>query len=65
MMPSIEADFWAELAQIQAKSIGWIPFDDGAYVHLGADFLDIEVIGLTKTEMQGSRDLQRDCRVSK
>jgi hypothetical protein len=22
---SIEADFWAELAQIQAESIGWIP----------------------------------------
>jgi hypothetical protein len=24
-MRSIEEDFWAELAQIQAESIGWIP----------------------------------------
>jgi hypothetical protein len=29
---SIEADFWAELAQIQAESIGWIPLDEGAYL---------------------------------
>ena len=65
MMPSIEADFWAELAQIQAESIAWIPFDEGAYLHFDSDVLDIGVIGLTKTEMQGSRDLQRDCRVSK
>lgn len=28
-MPSIEADFWAELAQIQAESIGWIPLNEG------------------------------------
>jgi hypothetical protein len=53
-MPSIEADFWAELAQIQAKSIGWIPLGEGAYLHLGSDVLVIEVAGLPKPEMQGS-----------
>jgi hypothetical protein len=37
MMPLIEVDFWEELAQIQAESIGWIPFDKGAYLHLGSD----------------------------
>ena len=36
-MPSIEADFQAELAQIQAESIGWIPLEEGAYLHLGSD----------------------------
>ena len=30
---SIEADFWAELAQIKAESIGWIPLGEGAYLH--------------------------------
>ena len=35
-MTSIEQDFWAELAQIQAESIGWIPLDEGAYLHVGS-----------------------------
>ncbi len=53
-MPSIEADFWEELAQIQAESIGWIPLDEGAYLHVGSDATVIEVVGLAKPEMQGS-----------
>ena len=51
---SIEADFWAELSQIQAESIGWIPLDEAAYLHLGSDTLVIEVVGIAKPEMQGS-----------
>ena len=51
---SIEADFWAELAQIQAESIGWIPLDEAAYLHLGSDTLVIEVVGIPKPDMQGS-----------
>ena len=57
-MPPVEADFRAELAQIQAESIGWIPLDEGAYLHLGSDESSetnvIEVVGLPKPEMQGS-----------
>ena len=34
---SIEAEFWAELAQIKAESIGWIPLDEGAYLHVEDD----------------------------
>ena len=30
---SIEADFWAELAQIKAESIGWVPLEEGVYLH--------------------------------
>jgi hypothetical protein len=30
-------DFWAELAQIQAESIGWIALGEGAYLHVGSD----------------------------
>jgi hypothetical protein len=51
---SIEADFWAELAQIQAESIGWIPLDEAAYLHIGSDTSVIEVVGLPKPDMQGS-----------
>jgi hypothetical protein len=57
-MSSIEADFWAELSQIQAESIGWIPLDEGAYLHLGSDESSdttvIAVVGLPKPDMQGS-----------
>ena len=54
LMPSIEEDLWAELAQIQAESIGWIPLDEAAYLHIGSETSVIEVVGIPKPEMQGS-----------
>ena len=54
---SIEEDFWSELAQIQAESIGWIPVDEGAYLHVGSDEPVIQVVGLVKEEMAGSNVL--------
>lgn len=58
-MSSIEADFWAELAHIQAESIGWIPLDEGAYLHSSSDSTPqvIEVVGLPRSEMQASKVL--------
>ena len=56
-MNSIEQDFWLELAQIQAESIGWIPLDEGAYLHVGSDEPVIQVVGLVKEEMAGSNVL--------
>jgi hypothetical protein len=50
-MNTIEEDFWEELAQIQAESIGWIPLDDGAYLHVGSDSPVIQVVGIAKEEM--------------
>ena len=50
-MNSIEEDFWAELAQIQAESIGWIPLEEGAYLHVGSDEPVIQVVGIAKAEM--------------
>jgi hypothetical protein len=54
---TIEQDFWAELAQIQAESIGWIPLDEGAYLHVGADDAVIQVVGVAKAEMAGGNVL--------
>ena len=48
---TIEEDFWAELAQIQAESIGWIPLEEGAYLHIGSDAPVIQVVGIAKAEM--------------
>ena len=56
-MNSIEEDFWAELAQIQAESIGWIPLGECAYLHVGADDAVIQVVGIAKAEMAGSNVL--------
>ena len=56
-MISIEEDFFTELAQIQAESIGWIPLDEGAYLHVGSDEPVIQVVGLAKAEMADSNVL--------
>ena len=56
-MNIIEEDFQAELAQIQAESIGWIPLDEGAYLHLRSDNPVIQVVGIAKEEMAGSNVL--------
>ena len=58
MTPDIEADFWAELAQIQAESIGWIPLEDGVYLHLSDDnATEVLVVGLARADMQSSNVL--------
>jgi hypothetical protein len=54
---SIEEDFWLELAQIKAGSIGWIPLDEGACLHVGLDAPVIQVVGIAKEEMAGSNVL--------
>jgi hypothetical protein len=56
-MTSIEQDFWLELAQIQAESIGWIPLDEGTYLHVGSGAPVIQVVGVAKVEMAGSNVL--------
>ena len=56
-MNSIEQDFWIELVQIQAESIGWIPLDEGAYLHVGSDAPVIQVAVIAKEEMAGSNVL--------
>ena len=58
MTPStVEADFWRELKEIEAESIGWIPLDAGAYLHVGSDAAVIEVVGVAHASMAGSNVL--------
>ena len=54
---TIEQDFWLELAQIQAESIGWITLEEGAYLHVGSDDAVIQVVGIAKAEMAGGNVL--------
>jgi hypothetical protein len=47
MSEEIDADFWAELPQIQAESIGWIPLESGAYLHVSDEnATEVLVVGL-------------------
>ena len=44
----------AELAAIEAESIGWLPLGDGAYLHVGdPEALVIEVVGVPDAAMAG------------
>ena len=46
-MPSIEPDFSLELAQIQAESIGWIPLEEGVYLHVSDEnATEVLVVGV-------------------
>ena len=58
MTPTVEADFWAELAQIQAESIGWIPLEEGVYLHEGdKNATEVLVVGMASADMQASNVL--------
>jgi hypothetical protein len=47
-------DLAAELAQIEAESIGWTPLEPGAYLHVGdANATVIEVVGVPHADMKG------------
>ena len=53
-----EAEFEQELKAIQAESIGWLPLEQGAYLHRGAQFGSehdavIEVVGIADDAMEG------------
>ena len=47
MSNDIEADFWRELAEIEAESMGWTPLEPGVYLHVGdANAAEVLVVGV-------------------
>ena len=57
MTPNIQTDFERELAEIEAESMGWIPLDEGAYLHLGSEDGVVEIVGLADAGMAGANVL--------
>jgi hypothetical protein len=52
-MPSIEADFQRELAEIEAESMGWTPLEPGVYLHVSdANAAEVLVVGMAIADMQ-------------
>lgn len=44
-----EAELQAELAAIEAESMGWLPLGNGAYLHVGdPEALVVEVVGVPR-----------------
>ena len=47
MPPEIEADLWRELAEIEAESLGWLPLEPGAYLHVSDETAtEVLVVGM-------------------
>jgi hypothetical protein len=47
MPPEIEAEFWLELAEIEAESLGWLPLEPGAYLHISDEnATEVLVVGV-------------------
>lgn len=54
----IEADFWRELAEIEAESIGWQSLSPGSYFHVGTgNSQTIEVVGIPSADMANTNVL--------
>jgi len=49
MTPELEADFLLELAEIEAKFIGWLPLAPGAYLHVSDEnATEVLLVGVTQ-----------------
>lgn len=53
----IPTDFHREIKEIEAESIGWIPLDYTAYLHVGSDEDTVEIVGLAGAWMADSNVL--------
>jgi hypothetical protein len=44
---TIEADFLRELLEIEAESIGWMPLEEGVYLHVSDEnATEVLIVGL-------------------
>ena len=52
-----EIDFFTEHEEIEAESVGWIPLNEGAYLHVGSEDGVVEIVGLADAGMAGANVL--------
>ena len=53
----IDTEFLRELAEIETESMGWIPLDEGAYLHVGSEDGVVDIVGLADAGMAGANVL--------
>jgi len=56
-LTNIDIDFLRELAEIEAESMGWIPLDEGVYLHVGSEDGVVEIVGLADAGIAGANVL--------
>jgi hypothetical protein len=49
----IEAEFWRELADIEAEAIGWLALDEGCYLHTGTQASEVLIVGTASASLAG------------
>jgi len=49
----VEADFWRELSEIEVESIGWLPLDEGCYLHTGTQATEVLIVGTASASLAG------------
>ncbi len=50
-------DLLRESSEIDAESMGWIPLDEDAYLHVGSEGGVVEIVGLADAGMADSNVL--------
>ena len=55
--PLVEKDILFELAEIEVESMGWIPLEERAYLHVGTEDGVVEIVGLADAGMADSNVL--------
>jgi hypothetical protein len=50
-------DLLRELSEIETESMGWIPLDEDAYLHVGSQHGVVEIVGLADAGMADSNVL--------
>ena len=53
-LTNIDIDFLRELAELQVESMGWIPLDDGVYLHVGSEDGVVGIVGFADAGMAGA-----------
>ena len=52
-----DIDLLRELAEIEIESMGWIPLEEGNYLHLGSEDGVVDIVGLPDAGMAGANVL--------
>jgi len=53
MTPKLEADFQREQALLEAESIGWLPLEPGAYLHVeDENATEVLIVGIPKAAVE-------------
>ncbi len=55
---ALEAEYKLETEQLEIESMGWIPLEPGAYLHLGNELIPtVQIVGIATANCSGTNIL--------